>query len=257
MVMAVVGCNGGKLSPEAQRQLQLGVTSYEQGNIDQSIQRLDTFLAEYGGLRNADEGYYYRGLAHYELGHVNQANRDFTEALDRTRRADMRSRARLALGVLAYDEGDMTTAEGQLRKSLEGLDRSQPPTDRILYHLGASLQRLGQWDEADRYFNELIRSFPSTKLASQASRRVHAGYWTVQVGAFRNADGARTLVSQLRSGGHDAFQWPEHLDGEMHYFVRVGKHQTYAAAAETLPALREESAEAFLTVMQSPTFPNR
>ena len=242
------GCNEQALSPEALAMLRSGISAYAEGDDRTTVERMDAFLADHNRGRRADEAFYYRGLANYRRGEREEAREDFAAALDRTRNPDLRCRARLSLGDVAYDAGDMDVAEQMYRESLAELDRSLPPTDHALYRLGASLQRMGEWPEADDYFSELIGNFPGSTFAARAERRAYARQWTIQVGAFAGRERAKSLVAELRGEHKRVAIWPDRMDGKIHFLVRVGRYGTYGEAAEAVDAVRRTVPEAFITV---------
>ncbi|MHC4563265.1 MAG: SPOR domain-containing protein [Planctomycetota bacterium] len=249
LIGVAVGCGPAPLDPAALELLHSGIEAYEQDDNWAVIERMDAFLAGYARSRQADEAYYYRALAHHRLQNYDRAERDFTAALDRTRRQDLRVLAQLALGDLAHDAGRLKAAEEMYRQSLADTGHDKAPADRGLYRLGAVLQRQGRWREADVYFNELIGNFPAAnELVQQATRRVHASGWTVQVGAFIGRDRANRLAGKLRADGHDAFVWPARLNGRLEYLVRVGRYATYGETLRTLSGIQSRQSDAFMTV---------
>ena len=228
--------------------LRSGISAYAEGDDQTTVERMDAFLADHNRGRRADEAFYYRGLANYRRGNREEARRDFAAALDRTRNPDLRCRARLSLGDVAYDAGDMDVAEQMYRESLTELDRSLPPTDHALYRLGASLQRMGEWPKADDYFSELIGNFPGSTFAARAERRAYARQWTIQVGAFAGRERAKSFVDKLRGEHKRVAIWPDRMDGKIRFLVRVGRYGTYGEAAEAVDAVRRTVPEAFITV---------
>lgn len=252
LLAALVGCDAKPLTSEGQALLDEGIAAYDAEDYDQARERLDVFMAAHGDRRGADEAYYYRGLAHYEMGHPERAKIDFATAIDRSSRSDLKALARLALGVIAYDQGEDAAAEEHLRRSLKDLPEDQPPSDRAMYYLGASLQRQSRWSEADVYFNRLIWTFPASAQVSEAKRRVHGRHWTIQVGAFSDLDNAERLVANLKGEGHPAFLWPKHTGGRLRYFVRIGRWGSYQRAASQLAEIKATYEGAFLTVVPLP-----
>jgi len=246
--LGVVGCTEEPMTVEAVSLLRAGKGAYETGDDRLSVDRLDAYLTQFERTTDADEAYYYRGLAHYRLGEMEQAKRDFTAALERTDRPDLRARATLALGDLAYEGGKMLSAEQMYRMAIDDLDRSKPPTDHALYRLGASLQRQGRWSEANVVFDQLIGDFWDSALADRARRRIRARGWTVQAGAFRTRNRAEVLAADLRGGTFEPFIVPESVNGELFYLVRVGRFRTYEAAGEVLGSIQSVAAESYVTV---------
>ena len=246
--LGVIGCNEEPMTVEAVSLLRAGKGAYETGDDRASVDRLSAYLTRFERTTNADEAYYYRGLAHYRLGEMDAAKQDFTSALARTDRPDLRSRATLALGDLAYEGGDMVSAEQMYRLAIDDLDRSKPPTDHALYRLGASLQRQGRWSEANVVFDQLIGDFWDSALADRARRRIRATGWTVQAGAFRTRNRADALAADLRGGQFEPFVVPESVNGELFYLVRVGRFRTHEAAGQILGGIQSVAREAYVTV---------
>ena len=247
-LFATAGCGKEPMSPEALEILRSGITAYNRGDDWTAVQRMDTFVARHGNTRRVDEAYYFRGLAHQRLKDPDKAKLDFTAALDNTDREDLEIRSYLALGDIAYDAGDTSGAEEMYRRVLAEGPRGDPPADHALYRLGATLQRQGNWHEADLNFNELIDQFSDTEMATLSSRRVHATAWTIQVAAFQSKERADTLARKLRESDHPAFVWPASMKDGLYYLVRVGRHQTHTEAAASLRAVQAIAPEAFVTV---------
>jgi len=233
-----LGCNGTPLTPEAVSMLRTGVAAYESGDNETTIERMSLFLGRYAGSRRDDEAYYYRGMARYNLQQRDLAKVDFNRALDTARRDDLRGRALIALGDLAYDGQDMSEAEMMFRQALKELDRKTPPTDHALYRLATALQRLGRWDEADRHFTRLTGDFPDSPLARRAGRMVFAVNWTVQVGVFAEKHRADALSQQLQEQGFPAFVWERLVDGKLRHFVQVGRYGSYDQSRSMLAKVR-------------------
>ncbi len=246
--LGVVGCREEPMTVEAVSLLRAGKGAYEAGDDKMSVYQLDTFLATYDATARADEAYYYRGLAHYRSGKSDAARQDFSTALERTDRADLRARAMLAMGDLSYEAGDMAEAEQMYRTAIEDLDRSKSPTDHALYRLGASLQRQGRWSEADVYYDRLIGDFWQSPLADRARRRIRASGWTVQAGAFSTRDRASELAADIRSRQLEPFIVPESIEGELRYLVCAGRWRTFEDAEKVLDVVRGLAAEAYVTV---------
>jgi len=248
ILLASAGCDGQPLTPEASRLLEAAITAYDQKLDAEAISKLDVFLADYSRMQRADEAYYYRGLAEYNLNRHDAAREDYQRAIDRTDREDLRGRALIGLGGIAYDEGDMAQAERMLMQSLDSLQRGQPPRDHALYRLGMVLQRQSRWEQADRYFNQLIGDFAGTELADRAGERVNARHWTVQAGVFESADESRNLSASLQREDLPAGLWRRMIEGKLLVYVQVGLYRTYEQAEQVLPAVRQICPESFITV---------
>ncbi len=239
------GCNGRPLTPEARRLLESGIDAFRQSDHAAAVERLDTFLRDYGRMRRTDEAHYYRGLAHYQLSHTVAAREDFERTIARTRRDDLRGNSLIALGDMAYSDGDMAQAERMFAQSLDNLQRAVPPRDHALYWLGMALQSQGRWHQADVYFNQLDGDFGGSELADRAGLLVNARHWTVQAGAFDNQSDANKLAATLRRNDLSVRLWWRMVAGELVIYVWVGQFSTYEQAEAAVPQVREICPEAF------------
>jgi len=242
------GCGPRPLTPEARRLLEDGIDAYDQGNASAAVRQFDTFLRDYGRMQRADEARYYRGLAHYGLGHVDAAQEDLQRAAARTSDDQLRGKALIGLADIAYDADDMAEAERLFVQSLDNLERGRPPRDRVLYRLGDALQRQSRWPQANRYFNQLIGDFEGTALARQAAERVNGQHWTVEAGRFANTSDAQGLAATLARAGLSAGLWRRMVDDRLVVYVYVGHYSTYEHAQQALPQVRDICPDAVTAV---------
>ncbi len=243
----LLGCNG-QLTPQAKDLLRQGYDAYGRGADSETIQRMDAFLRQNSRSNRADEAYYLRGLARYRQGDRPGAQADLNEALSQTERKDIRVGARLALGELAYEDGEMALAENAYRQALADIEAGQKPADRVYYRLGCILQRQGRWRDASGQFRRLRHHFADSELAGRAERRVHCDSWTVQVGAFRSKSSADELAADLRRQRLQAFTQPITEGGTLLFVVQVGLYPTYEQAAAALGGVRKIQSDAFVIV---------
>lgn len=252
--------------------LRAAQAAYSRGDDEEVVARMDRLLRD-GDARPNPEALYLRGLARYRLarrvsvgegtpgpGQARSlraaARRDFERALERTGHPSVRAKALTCLGDLAYDAGATTKAEEHYRDALGLAASNSPAAAHARYRLGCALQRQGRWNEADVQFDRLLWSPPAEEaeggqgrddpppahaparavpppIAELAARRTHAVAWTVQVGAFRDAERARNEARRLRREGQDAVVRPGDANGRPVFRVQVGSYRTYTEAAET------------------------
>lgn len=239
------GCT--QLSPEGRALLESGYDAAERGDNQGTINAMDKFLDEHGKSHRADEGYYLRGLGHYRAGHRSEAQADFAKALDETGKKEVRGKAHLALGDIAWDDDDMAEAEKNYRAALKDLPADEPPVDRVHFRAGAALQRMGKWEEAAVEFHRVMELFKSSPFAAQAARRVNASGWTVQVGAFKVKSVADQAAAKLRQGGLIADVRPTNEGGQgLAFLVQAGSYATYEDAQAALGRIRQGHPDAFI-----------
>jgi len=241
------GCNG-QLTPQAREILRGCYDAYWSGDNRDVIRRADAFLRDNRRSKRADEAYYLRGLAKYELTDMSGARADLNEALGRTRNKDIRARALLALGDLAHDTGEMDLAGTMYRQALASLESGAKPGDHARYRLGCVLQRQGRWRQADVHFDRVIYFFDGSELARRAERRVRCSDWTIQVGAFADKPRADAAAAQLRANKINAFTHPVLDDNRPVFVVQIGRYPTYEQAAVGLAEVKRQQSDAFVTV---------
>jgi len=242
---AGLGCNG-KLTPQARELLLSSYLAYGRSDDATTIRNTTQFLALNPRFQRADEAYYLRGLARYRKKDRAGAKADLAAALKRTKNPDLRAKALLTLGDLAYDEGDMALAQEMYGQSLAHLKRDATPADHANYRLGAVLQRQGRWSEADVHFNRLLELFPRTELTRRAARRVHCTAWTVQAGAYGDKKQADRSAARLTRRGRPAAVAAMLEAGRPIFVVQVGRHSRYEEAVRSLAAVRPHARDAFV-----------
>ena len=246
-MLVVVGC-GGAAPRQGRRLLAESQNSLVRRDYNDTIEKADRFLREYGGTREAGRAYYLRGKAKLSLSNIAGAKSDLQEAVSRSDNGDVRANARLALGQLAFDSGQMLLAEELYRDAIADIEVGKPPGDHAHYRLGCVLQRRGLWRRAELEFRQVVEYFANTELARRSSRRVNATAWTVQAGAFSNEPRAASLVKKLRAGGLAPDVRAVLGKSGPLFVVVVNRYGTYQQAAKALSSVKKYQADAFVTV---------
>jgi len=245
-VGAAAGCHG-TVSPEGVKLLRASDAAYRRGDDAAAIDSATRFLNLHPRLQESGEAYYVRALAKKRTRRTAEAKSDLQAALGLAKRNDLLVRVHHALGELAYAAGDMTAAEKHYREVVARNPAAAPPSDQALYRLGCALQRQGRWAEADSYFTRLTHLFDDSALARRAEDRIRAKQWSIQVGAFANADAARRLERKLLAQGLPARTDIDTRKVKLLRFVRIGSYATYRAAEAELERVRKISSDAFIT----------
>ena len=246
-MLVVCGCDGSA-PPQGKKLLTESQNSLVRGDYNDTIRKADRFLLQYGRTREAGRAYYLRGKAKLSLSDVVGAKNDLREAVDSSGNGDVRANARLALGQLAYESGQMPLAEELYRDAIVDIEVGRPPADQAHYRLGCVLQRRGQWRKAELEFRRVIEYFANTELARRSSRRVNATAWTVQAGAFASKSRAILLVKKLRTGGLAPDVIPLLGKSGPLFVVVVNRYLTYQQAAQALNSVKRYQADALVTV---------
>ncbi|MFA6133660.1 MAG: SPOR domain-containing protein [Phycisphaerae bacterium] len=240
-----MGC-ADQTTPQARQLLMNSYSASATGDYRAVIAGTDAFLRDSGRGGRADEAYYLRGLARYNLGDTTGAQADLSEALDRTQSRELRGKAAIALGDLACDRDDMPTAEAMYGKAIDNLERGVAPMDHAYYRLGCVLQRQGRWKEADLQFALLAEFFSGSDLAARGGRRMHARDWTIQAGTFDTQLRAEAAAKTLSDKNLPAVVVPVMADSRLIFVVQVGHYSTYEAACAALAGVKACKADAFV-----------
>ncbi len=193
------------------------------------------------------EAYYIRGLARLKLLRHSVAEQDFQRAIRLADRDDLKANSHVCLGSIAYEEQKWDKAYEEYRAAERYLPLLSP-SDWILFRLASSAQRSGRWEEARKYFARILREFPESETARVARRNLSCGYFTIQVGAFSNAQGAYAKVHELSRYGLAAKVYAiTGTDGRSLKGVFVGRYNDYYQASKGLAKVRRIVPEARIT----------
>jgi tetratricopeptide (TPR) repeat protein len=177
---------------------------------------------------NVDEAFYLRGLARYGRADRVGAAADLHNAVDRTKRSDLKYKAYMTLGDIAFDQNQWDEAAADYRKAIaSAVGITVEP--RVEFRLGVALQSLGQWDSARAHL-ALVAASRDAALAERARERMGAKAFSLQFGAFKEGARAGELVRQLRSAGINAAASSEMHNGQLVFVVRSGAYTTLADA---------------------------
>jgi tetratricopeptide (TPR) repeat protein len=242
------GC--GQTSAQGVRLLDQAYASYQNQDDPAVIRDTNAFMASDSRSNRIDEAFYLRGLARQRSKDIPGAKTDLTEAARRTKW--LKAQAHLALGDLAWDSEDMSEAEAMFTMSLGEMGspdnvKSATSQDRSLgdrahaeYRLGCIYQRQGRWLEADEKFDRVIHEAKDSRLAQQASLRVHCRAWTVRACTLSRSDGGPHAIATLKAHGlSGVYMQPTQINGTLKYVVQVGRYPTYDQANAVLHKVRE------------------
>jgi tetratricopeptide (TPR) repeat protein len=177
---------------------------------------------------NVDEAFYLRGLARYGRADRVGAAADLHKAIDRTKRSDMKYKAWMTLGDIAFDQNHWDEAAGDYQKAIASAAgiTAEP---RLEFRLGVALQSIGHWESA-RANLALAAASTDAALAQRARERMDAKAFSLQFGAFKEGARAGELVRQLHAAGINAVATSEMHNGQLVFVVRSGSYTTLADA---------------------------
>jgi len=234
----LVGCNS-QLSPQAEAMLLGGASAYVSGQYDVTVRQMDAFLRDYGGSGRSDEAYYLRGLAKSRQNDVAGARQDLTEAINRARSNELKGKAMVELGEIAFERGETAAAEKSFRAALGHLPQDRAPADVAHYRLACLLQQAGRWGDADGHLSKVLYYFGDTPQGKLASGRIHCRAWTVQTGSFQDIRNAEAMARQLREKRLAVVVENVTRDGRLLHQVQVGRYSTYEQAVAAMDEVRK------------------
>jgi tetratricopeptide (TPR) repeat protein len=213
-----------------------GFAAFNTGHWQTAYDGFTRYLRSNPDATTRGEVYYYRGQALVHLRRRSEAMNDFQQALAAKPGQPILDFIRVAIGNFYYEEGNDAKALEWYNQALRE-PVSQLPMDQLSLRAGVSLQRVGRWQDADKYFKHLIDNYPATMQAQEARRRISATSFAVQTGAFTTPAAAQQELSQLRQKGFDARIVPASRPGQTLQGVQVGRARTYAEAQATAQRL--------------------
>ena len=244
LFFALTGCG---LNGRAQQQLNDGYQRYAAGDNAGAIRQMDVFLRENPHAQRADEAYYVRGLARYNLRQYDAAKLDLEQTVSQATNPELRAKAALALGDLSYDTGDMTLAENMYRHAISSFKEQNELQAQGYYRLGKVLQRQGRWREADAQFHKAMYYFPSTEPGRRSARLINANAWTIQAGAYSRMPIAAATARRLSAQGLPARAVAVRQDQRIQYAVQIGRYGRFEEADAMLAKVRAAQSDAFVT----------
>jgi len=105
---------------------------------------------------------------------------------------------------------------------------NKPPTDQIMFYAGAALRRAGKWRDATNYFARILHRFPNSPVAADARRMAgwQHEYFSIQLGAYQDADNAEKAVQAYRTKNLDFVQMENHpWSGRVLWVVMTGRYR--------------------------------
>ena len=237
-----LGCQQ-QVNPEVVEGIRVGDRNYRQGNWIGADEALTAAIRAEPYSPATAEAYYIRGLTRLKRGDMRAAETDFTSAAKLADREDLKANAQVCLGSIAYERESFAQAYNYYRSAVSNLPRVSP-NDWVLYKLGISAQKVGEWDAAKRYLGRLIREYPGGETAQRARERLDWDYFTIQAGAFTNRDNALSRVEQLRRASLPAYREVRENGGKPVQVVYVGRYKDFKSAAESLDKVKRVVSDA-------------
>ena len=225
---------------QAQQALAEAYSAFGRRDLDAAQAGADRVLAANPSGPGAAEAQYLRGRVFEERATrasdqrnvpaaraaLQSAREAYNAALAANPAPNVEGNARAGIANVAYFQEDYATAIAQWTVAL---DRIAEPATRswILYRIGLSQQRFGNFGEADKTFAAVQQQFPGTEPARRAAAHQGARGFFVQVGVYATPANADAAIAALKSEGVAGTRQP---DPAGRHVVRVGPLPNYEQA---------------------------
>lgn len=231
------GCSG--VSVYMSSQINEANKAYAIGQFSRTDQLMSAALTQEPTSPAIGEAMYLRGLARVRMGQRTTARQDFLEVLKEADDPTLQLNAQIMLGSLAYDDGNCALAVRYYKPAAEQIPQA-PYMGPAMVRLATCMQKLGQWDQAREILSKVIDQHRGSVSARQARARFGYDHFTIQAGAFADADNAENLATTLRTQGLADVHIQRELSSEQYLrVVRVGRYQTYREAVEQLSRVQQ------------------
>ena len=186
------------------------------------------------------EVYYLRGLAYRELAgtYLDLAYKDLNLAVRYTADPRLSALANMALGHICFEKDPPDSVQAILyyEDSLQA-QAEDIPLDVIYYRLGVSLQRVGQWNQAQKYFTRCVSECSSSKYTLLAEKQKDCDHYSLLADTFVSMERASETQDKLKQQN-----WPARIEKISikdvdSFLVLVGNYQTYLSAEQNLREL--------------------
>jgi tetratricopeptide (TPR) repeat protein len=217
--------------------LRQGYDALQNRQFDRALQLADQQIQSKPNGPGSAEAYYLRGRALEErsagsagesASNLAAARAAYEQALSRSPAPQLETYIKASLGNVAFFQDDYAKAADMFKQSSPGLsDVSRAWT---LYRAGLSYQRLGQFEEADKYFDDTIRRYPGTLQAQRAAEVRGQRAFYVRLGTYGTMSAGDAAANELRRQGFRGISTFRDTKGL--YVVRLGPYPSYIAARD-------------------------
>ncbi|MCC7350445.1 MAG: SPOR domain-containing protein [Phycisphaerales bacterium] len=208
MILLAGGCASNS-NPRVNNDLAGGYQALGLQQIDSALASADAYLARTPHGPASAEALYLRGRALAARVASNEAESKanlqaarvaYVQALQLEPRQPLEAYIRTSLANVAYFQDDYQTAYQQWSAAYERLENKDLQA-WVLYKIGRSLQRLGQFDQADRTFIAVQKQYPGSTPAQLSREAQGQRQFYVQLATFNSASSAGRAADAVRRMG--------------------------------------------------------
>lgn len=228
MFMLAMGC---QKQPRSQ-QLARANQAYQAGDYPAAYSQASR-IARSINAQGQDAAAYVAGLSAEQMGKLYDAERYLQQAA-RSKDKALAADALASLGLVHHKMGRYAAAARELNQAAASLDGEQKA--HAYFYAGIAQQKLDRWPQA-RTSLLLARKFTrNASLRSQIDDQLAVTGYTVQLGAYSDADNARQAAQSVAQQAVDArLGAPRMVPGTDRYgrpltLVQVGRFASFQAA---------------------------
>ena len=233
--LVAVLLGGCAADPGSKQQLAAGYAALENRQYEQAIARADEYLRSHPAGAGSAEALYLRGRAleqkpadslEQARANLQAARAAYIEALGRSPSRKLQAYVHTSLANVAYFQDDYPTAISEWTAAY-GMLEDESIKAWVLYRIGLSRQRLGQFADADATFAAVMQRYPDTVPAQRARERHGARAFNVQMATFAQSNSADAAINELRAQGVPVHK---QIDSKGRSVVLVGPLVSYQQA---------------------------
>ena len=205
------------MSPATLKDIETAIIERNYAQVEKFVQ---DFITQNPGKDQSDAAQYFLGLSYLYLSKYDQAREVFDQLIEYKPQDRLRDKATIAIIDSYYMQEHYEAAIGRAHALLKLSPQSE--FESLIYlKLARANLKLAQWDEAQKYLNKIISSFPNSLEVHVAKQLLdEKQYFSVQLGAFLERDRAEQVVEMVN--GKDEYAYiVETVDSAGRKFFRV------------------------------------
>lgn len=212
-----------------------------EGDYKSAIIEGEKIMAEAQYSPELDELYYLLGITYLKDDNYLRASDIFEIIIKEFPGSKFEEEAQIGLGDAYFLMQEYDKAIENYQKLIRHNDQSKFKP-QAYYRISLSAAKLGNTQEAKQYLERLNQEYPfniETALQKDLAGRGEF-YYTIQVGAFSNAENAKNLIQELIQKGYPAYIEEMESQGKVSWRVRVGRLRLRSEIIELENKLSQE-----------------
>lgn len=205
---------------------------YLQGHYEEAIEKAKR-------LRETDQTLYFLSLVHIKIGDYPKAEAYLRRLIKRFPNSSLYCQGLVKLVDTYFLQKDYSNAK-QLYQEIEKRYPDLNNRPLVLLRLAQIASRQGNWDEKHKYLELIKTKYPqSSEMKFVNILEEYGDFFTIQVGAFSEAENAQRLKEEL-SQKYKAYIVEDKKGNYPIYKVRVGKFKKREEVEKVAAKLRNK-----------------